>query len=253
MRRHFTLIELLVVIAIIAILAAMLLPALAKARAKARAISCINNLKTDSLAMLIYADDNNGAIPTYWCTDYAYNHYKKWYVTWCGKLFEDKYMPEDSGTARCPVQGNKMIVSAAGYYQYCCYAPITTKNHLYPAGKKNVISYSGEASPKLRTLDTKLVNPPGSYPLLTDSADTSTTGTQYGGEFYSLLPNPSDTETYGISARHEGRINAAFGDGHAMSFTPAQYYTTTQEIGMFSESGKTYRYIAEDSTKKPFI
>ena len=82
MRRHFTLIELLVVIAIIAILAAMLLPALAKARAKARAISCINNLKTDSLAMLIYADDNNGAIPTYWCTDYAYNHYKKWYVTW---------------------------------------------------------------------------------------------------------------------------------------------------------------------------
>ena len=111
MRRHFTLIELLVVIAIIAILAAMLLPALAKARAKARAISCVNNLKTDSLAMLIYADDNNGNIPIYWCSDYTYNHYKKWYVTWCGKLFEDKYMPEDSGAARCPVQGNKLIVS----------------------------------------------------------------------------------------------------------------------------------------------
>ena len=201
MRRHFTLIELLVVIAIIAILAAMLLPALAKARAKARAISCINNLKTDSLAMLIYADDSNGNIPIYWCSDYTYNHYKKWYVTWCGKLFEDKYMPEDSGAARCPVQGNKLIVSSAGYYQYCCYGTVTTKNNLYPAGKKNVITYSAEASPKYRTLDTKVVTPPGSFPLLTDTVDTSATGTQYGGEFYSLNPDPADTTTYGISAR----------------------------------------------------
>ena len=59
---RFTLIELLVVIAIIAILAAMLLPALAKARAKARAISCINNMKHNGLAIAMYADDNNDII-----------------------------------------------------------------------------------------------------------------------------------------------------------------------------------------------
>ena len=60
LRRGFTLIELLVVIAIIAILAALLLPALARAKATAKTAQCVSNLHQMGLALIMYADENDG-------------------------------------------------------------------------------------------------------------------------------------------------------------------------------------------------
>ena len=57
MKKQFTMTELLIVISIIAILAAMLLPALNKAREAARNITCVNNLRTYSKAVMFYTDE----------------------------------------------------------------------------------------------------------------------------------------------------------------------------------------------------
>ena len=62
-KRGFTLIELLVVIAIIAILAAILFPVFAKARDSAKLAKCQSHIKEAGNAVLMYADDWNGAFP----------------------------------------------------------------------------------------------------------------------------------------------------------------------------------------------
>jgi len=60
--KAFTLIELLVVIAIIAVLMAILMPSLRIAREQARSIYCRSNVKTLTLAWIVYKDDNDGKL-----------------------------------------------------------------------------------------------------------------------------------------------------------------------------------------------
>jgi prepilin-type N-terminal cleavage/methylation domain-containing protein/prepilin-type processing-associated H-X9-DG protein len=61
--RGFTLVELMVVVGVVAILASLLLPALASAKEKVRRASCLSNLRQVGMAIHLYADDQEGAIP----------------------------------------------------------------------------------------------------------------------------------------------------------------------------------------------
>lgn len=59
----FTLVELLVVIAIIGILASLLLPSLARAKEQAKVVKVHAELYNIGLALQMYADDHDGAVP----------------------------------------------------------------------------------------------------------------------------------------------------------------------------------------------
>lgn len=63
-KTFFTLVELLVVIAIIALLAALLMPALRSAKDKVYSISCMSNLRQNTVGFLTYGLDYNAWLPS---------------------------------------------------------------------------------------------------------------------------------------------------------------------------------------------
>ncbi len=101
--RAFTLIELLVVISIIAVLMSIMMPALRKAREQAQTTICKSQLKQFSLALALYAEDNNGKFLTHeWGTTGTPKLDGYWFAR-IGPYFDtDKKGPYTNKLMRCP-------------------------------------------------------------------------------------------------------------------------------------------------------
>jgi prepilin-type N-terminal cleavage/methylation domain-containing protein/prepilin-type processing-associated H-X9-DG protein len=195
----FTLTELLVVMAVIAVLASLLLPALGGAEEKGRQTSCINSVRQQTLAVLMYADEHGGVLPPT-----AYNDPKGNEVDWPSLL--DPYLNYVAKIHLCPTDHHSQVNSCG--LNELAFVDLTDPN---PGPPLKLASFRSPTTAIMQgdngTEDDFLTPRPDTLKLTAPGSPLN------------------DDEDARPSLRHTGRCDLGFMDGHGEHFLLKQFYT----------------------------
>jgi prepilin-type N-terminal cleavage/methylation domain-containing protein/prepilin-type processing-associated H-X9-DG protein len=209
-RKAFTLIELLTVIAIIGILAAILIPTVSKVRASARSAQCISNVRQVATAINMYVVDNNGRLPIVNTRPALYPDYPGW-VDALGP-----YIPGQRPDLQAQGQ------SGQGGGVFVCPSTETTiplnlirrSYSITQVFNKGVPAYTNQSEPRyihqVTDFPRAIILVERKVSALEPGAVTMWSGTH--GIDADIAHNNPDTTT-NLAFRHNGRLNAARGDG----------------------------------------
>ena len=259
-RRGFTLIELLVVIAIIAILAALLAPALKNSLEAGRSAHCQTNLHQVGAATGMYINDHDDHLPPYTEVYYdrrgttirgpegrqRYNEYRRYLLVenWfkpgpyhdlprSGRGWLGEYLETDAGghvvrnadpsavmALGCP-SVTPEFSPMTGTHEGTTYNRSICRASSYGVNYRGVTQDGGtgfhgeESRIKLYEIDE-----PARLVYMTDS----NMHTPYVRADLAGVGNPEDYTISIPAQRHNGRFNAIFVDGHAISTTWAEHF-----------------------------
>jgi prepilin-type processing-associated H-X9-DG protein/prepilin-type N-terminal cleavage/methylation domain-containing protein len=196
-RRAFTLIELLVVLLILALMTALLFPALHRARQLAVQIHCAANLKQWAWAVNAFAQDNKGDLPRRgqgWQAVQTIERTPDWFNALPPYLMQRPYNELFHA-------GNKPIPGSLSIW-ICQESIYSNEQYFFTYGMNMGLSTWSAPYPDKITK----VGSTSSMVFLADGP----------ASHCSVLPG---NLMYSPSARHGGRVNIAFLDGHVASFT----------------------------------
>jgi len=196
----FTLVELLVAVAVISVMASILLPVLGRARATAHSVECCSNLRQWGMALLMYTNDYEGYIPRRGQGSRELTKIDResdWFnclPPYLGELPYGQLVAE----GRQPMAGHKSIFICPSSEDPGCL-------HFFPYAMNRYLSPWARPEPHNIT----------EIPAWTRVA------------FLAEGPGPySSTEPwskpFSVVARHGGKSNVLFLDGHVRSFS-AEY------------------------------
>ncbi len=222
--RAFTLIELLAVLAILGVLAALLFPALSRSKGKAQEIQCVNNLHQLGLGLQNFAADNH-AYPSGIAGTNSDNP-GPWYVQMQRGGF-DASKPRtnflSAGVWRCSSARLSVDPHSGGMsisYGYNAYGAAIGN----PTNALGLMGHFVSLSAMFEPIKESEVPVPSDMMAIGDSIS--------GGVFFMRMSLDYLDRNGRAFARHQGKINVVFCDGHVESPTLKSVFQDTNDTAL---------------------